>query len=143
MGALSTVANIGLNAAMSRSKAKDNSAEIKAEAERDIAEVKARDAAERKQRERKLKESVARQRAMSASAGTGGAGGSAAAVRRGLEERTLEDDALAVQERELAIENIRARADARRRRNLLDAQSQTARQAVGGALSIGKSLLDI
>lgn len=142
MGALSTLASVGINAATSRSKAKAASDEIQAEAERDVAEVRNRDAAERQLRERKLKESTARQRALSASSGTGGAGGSAAAVRRGLEARTQEDDAIAVRERELAVHNIRARANAQKRRNLLDSQTSMTKQAVGGAMGLGRSLLD-
>jgi len=49
---------------------------------------------------------------------------------------------LAVQERERAIANIRARAGARRSRNLLDSRTGLAKSAVGGAIRVGSSLLD-
>lgn len=141
MGALSTLASAGMNAALSRSKAQASSNAIKAEAERDVASIRMQDAAQRQARERKLKQSVARQRALAAASGTGGSGGSSAAVRRGIKEQALDDDALAVRKRETAINNIRARASDKRRRNLLSAQSSVTKQAFGGALSIGKSLL--
>jgi len=142
MGALNSLANVGLNAASSRSKTGQENRLIQAEAERDIADVRAKDAADRKKRERELRQRLAQARAASASAGTGSAGGSAAAVRRGIEGALLEEDALAVQERERAIENIRARAGARKQRNLLDSRNRTARDVVGGAITVGTSLLD-
>ncbi len=142
MGAISTLADVGLNAALSRSTARDQSKEIAAEAERDVAEIKAKDAAERKQRAAKLKESLARSRALAATAGTGGASGSSAAVRRGIQDKALDEDAQSVQDRELAIRNVRARADAQRERNLLGARNTTSRQAFGGVVSVGRSLLD-
>ena len=142
MGAFSTMANVGLDAAMSRSKSGNASAEIEAEAARDIADVHARDAAARKKRERELRERTATARAKAASAGTGGASGSAAAVRRGIRDEALEEDALAVRERDMAVADIRARAAAQKRRNLLESRNQTTKQAVGGAISIGRSLLD-
>jgi hypothetical protein len=54
----------------------------------------------------------------------------------------MEEDALADQERELAIRNIRARAGAKKRRNLLDSRSRTTKDVVGGAMKVGTSLLD-
>ncbi len=142
MGAFSSLAGIGLDAAMSRSSASADNAAIKAEAERDITEVRQKDAAERKQRRREMRERLAKARAASASAGTGSAGGSAAAVRRGIEEELLEEDALAVQERDLAISNIRARAGAKKRRNLLESRNAMTKDVVGGAVKVGTSLLD-
>jgi len=142
MGAFSSLASIGLDAAMSRSSSSADNAAIKAEAERDIAEVRQRDAADRKQRQRELRERVAKARAAAASAGTGSAGGSAAAVRRGIEEKLLEEDALAAQKRELAIRNIRARSGAKQNRNLLDSRNRMTKDVVGGAMKVGSSLLD-
>jgi ribosomal protein L29 len=142
MGAISTLADVGLNAALSRSTAKDRSKELAAEAERDVTAIRAKDAAERKQRAAALKESLARSRALAATAGTGGASGSSAAVRRGIRDKALDEDAQSVQEREFAISNVRARADARRERNLLESRNKTTRQAFGGAVSVGRSLLD-
>ncbi len=143
MGAFSSLANVGLNAAMSRSQTGRQNAAIKAEAERDIAEVRQRDAAARTERERELRERLAQARARAASAGTGSAGGSAAAVRRGIAEELLAEDALAVQARDLAIRNIRARAGDKRRRNLLESRSSMTKGLVGGAMKVGNSLLDL
>jgi hypothetical protein len=143
MGAFSSLANVGINAAMSRSKASSENAAIRAEAERDVAELRSRDAADRTKRQRELRERVALARARAASAGTGSAGGSAAAVRRGIADELTEEDALAARERDLAIRNIRARAGARRSRNLLDARSGMTKGVVGSAMKVGTSLLDL
>lgn len=141
MGALSTLASIGISAATSRSKTGAANKAIEVDAASDIAKVKARDAAERKTRSRKLEEGVARQRALAASSGAGGSGGSTAALRRGLEERVLEDDAYAAQQRKLAVESIRSRAGAQRQRNLLESRGRMAKSAVGGVAGIAGSLL--
>jgi ribosomal protein L29 len=142
MGAFSTLAGIGVDAAMSRSKSSNQNAAIEAEAERDVAEVRQRDAAERTQRARELRQRLAAARARAASSGTGAGAGSARAVRRGIEDELMEEDALAVEERDLAIRNIRARAGAKKRRNLLDSRSRTTKDVVGGAMKVGTSLLD-
>jgi len=142
MGAFSTLAGIGLDAAMSRSSSSSENAAIQAEAERDIAEVRQDDAAERQQRERELRARLAKARAVAASSGTGSGTRSNRAVRRGIEDELMEEDALAVQERDLAIRNIRARAGARQRRNLLESRNRTAKDVVGGAMKVGSSLLD-
>jgi len=143
MGAFSTLAGIGVDAAMSRSTSSNQNAAIEAEAERDVAEVRQRDAAERTQRARELRERLAAARARAASSGTGAGAGSARAVRRGIEDELMEEDALAVEERDLAIRNIRARAGARQRRNLLDSRNRVTRDVVGGAMKVGSSLLDL
>lgn len=142
MGAFSTLAGIGLDAAMSRSSSSRDNAAIQAEAERDIAEVRQDDAAERTKRKRELRARLADARAAAASAGTGSGTRSNRAVRRGIEDELMEEDALAVQERDLAINNIRARAGARQRRNLLESRDRTAKDVVGGAMKVGSSLLD-
>ncbi|MFP4125396.1 MAG: hypothetical protein ACLFU0_01955 [Alphaproteobacteria bacterium] len=142
MGAFSTLAGIGMDAAMSRSKSSSENAAMTAEAERDVAEVRQDDAAARKQRERELRTRLANARAAAASSGTGSGTRSNRAVRRGIEDELMEEDALAVQERDLAVRNIRARAGARQRRNLLDSRNRTTRDVVGGAMKVGSSLLD-
>ena len=142
MGAFSTLAGIGIDAATARSTSKRDNAAIRAEAERDIAEVRRDDQADRKLRARELRERLAEARAVAASSGTGSGVGSARAVRRGIEDELLEEDGLAVQERELAIRNIRARAGARQHRNLLESRNRVAKDVVGGAMKVGTSLLD-
>lgn len=143
MGAFSTLAGIGVDAALSRSKSSNQNAAVEAEAERDVAEVRQRDAAERTQRERERRERLAAARAIAASSGTGSGTGSARAVRRGIEDELMEEDALAVEERDLAIRNIRARAGARQRRNLLASRNRVTKDVVGGAMKVGGSLLDL
>ena len=143
MGAFSTLAGIGIDAATSRSSSTAENAAIAAEAERDVTEVRQRDAAERKRRARELRERLAEARATAAGSGTGSGVGSARAVRRGIEDEMLEEDALAVQERDLAIRNIRARAGARQRRNLLESRNRMTQDVVGGAMKVGSSLLDL
>ncbi|TVQ35990.1 MAG: hypothetical protein EA356_06405 [Geminicoccaceae bacterium] len=143
MGAASTLANIGLNAAMSRSRAKSQSAAIATDRDLRVAEVQASDAADRKLREQRLKELLARQRALAASAGAAGAGGSPAAVRRGLQGKASFDDAIAAQQREMAIHGIRTRAASQKRRNLLESDNRLIQQGVSGMLGAGRSLLDL
>jgi hypothetical protein len=143
MGAFSTLAGIGIDAATSRSSSNAENAAIEAEAERDVTEVRRRDAAERKRRARDMRERLAQARATAAGSGTGSGVGSARAVRRGIEDELLEEDALAAQERDLAIRNIRARAGARQRRNLLESRNRMTQDVVGGAMKVGSSLLDL
>ena len=143
MGAMNSLANIGLNAALSRGKAKDEAKAIAVERDQRVAEVQVKDAADRVVRQQQLKEELARQRALAAGGGTAGGGGSAAAVRRGLQARADTEDALAAQERDLAIQGIRGRASAQKRRNLLEADSQIVRQGVTSAFGVGRSLLEL
>ncbi len=143
MGAVSTLANIGLSAATSRARNRSASQAIATDRDLRVAEVQAGDAADRQVREQRLKELLARQRALAASAGTSGAGGSAAAVRRGLQRKASTDDELAVQERDRAIYGIRARAASQTRRNLLESDTRLMQQGVSGAFGIGRSLLDL
>ncbi len=142
MGAVSTLANIGLNAATSRARSQAASRATAQDRDLRVAEVQARDAADRQSREQRLRELLARQRASAASSGIGGAGGSAAAVRRGLQQRAATEDTLAAQERDMAIHGIRTRAASQMRRNLLETDSRLVQQGFGGALGIGRSLLD-
>ncbi|MFW5680290.1 MAG: hypothetical protein ACOCYE_09660 [Pseudomonadota bacterium] len=143
MGAVSTLANIGLNAAASRSKATNASRAIATERDLKVAEVEERAAADQKLRAQRLKELLARQRATAASSGAGGAGGSAAAVRRGLYRKAETDESLAARERNLAIHGIRSRAASQTRRNLLESNSRIVQQGVTGMFSAGRSLLDL
>lgn len=143
MGAMSSLATIGLNAMLSRGKARDQSRAIAAERDQRLAEVQASDAAARVQRARQLQELLARQKALAASAGSGGSGGSASAVLRGLQAKAATDDALAVQERELALRGIRTRASRQMRRNLLESNGQLVWQGWTGALDATRSLLDL
>jgi hypothetical protein len=142
MGAFSTLAGIGVDAAMSRSSSSRDNTALRAEAERDIAEVRQDDAAARRKRERELRTRLADARAAAAGSGTGSGTRSNRAVRRGIENALMEEDALAVQERDLTIRNIRARSGARQRRNLLESRNRLTKDVVGGAMKVGSSLLD-
>ena len=147
MGALTSLATVGLNAAFADRKARNERREIKAERDRRIAEIRTGDAAAEEERRAALRRLLASERARAGAAGVGGAGGSAQAVLRGLteeseRERTAREGASAQRIREL-----RDRARGERRRNLLDLTEQLTRGGLGllggRRRTVSRSLLDL
>jgi hypothetical protein len=120
MGALSSLATIGLNLALAQQAAQRQSRAINTERNRQIEEIRQRDEEARRQEEEALRRRLAAQRARAAAAGVGGPGGSSEAVLRGL----TEESQAALQAREELsggrIADIRQRAQRSRRRNLLE-----------------------
>jgi hypothetical protein len=86
MGALSSLASVGLNLALAQQASKRQSSDINAERDRQIRAIRQRDEEERRQQQEELRRRLATQRARAGAAGVGG-GGSADAVLRGLLEK--------------------------------------------------------
>lgn len=129
MGALSSLATVGLNFALAERSARRQSSAINADRDQQIAGIQARDAEVRREEEARLRRQLASQRARAGAAGVVGRGGSSDAVLRGLVEEA--EAGLAARETRSAaqIGDIRSAASSARRRNLLD--------LVGGATSSG------
>ena len=85
MGALSSLASVGLNLALAQQAAERQSRDISAERNRQIQAIRQRDQQQQQQQEETLRQRLAAQRARAGAAGVSG-GGSANAVLRGLTE---------------------------------------------------------
>jgi hypothetical protein len=133
MGALNSLATLGLNLALTRKAQQAQSKELRAERDRQVREIQARDAEERRQQEAALKRRLAEERARAGAAGVGGSGGSADAVLRGLSEESRALMAAQAQDSSRRIDAIRDAYEQRRRHNLLD--------FAGRWLSLGSSQL--
>jgi hypothetical protein len=131
MGALSSLATVGLNLALAQQAARQQSHTINAERDRQIQAIRARDEEQQRQADEALRRRLAAERARAGAAGVSG-GGSANAVLRGL----IEEANAAGQARTAAssrqIADIRQSASRSRRTNLLD--------LAGGASSSALSL---
>jgi len=146
MGALSSLATVGLNAALARQAARRQSRAIEAERDREIEAIRQREAEERREQRDLLRRRLAAQRARAAAAGVGGRGGSADAVLRGLVEEAEAEARARQTELGRDIRDLRRSARERRRRNLLDLVGDTSRSSLR-LLSSGsrreRSLLDL
>jgi hypothetical protein len=119
MGALSSLATLGLNLALAQQASKQQSGSVKAERDRQIAAIRQRDQQQQREQADLLRRRLAAQRARAGASGVGGSG-SAGAVLRGLvEEATAEDQARAATSSR-RIAGIRRSASQQRRNNLLD-----------------------
>jgi hypothetical protein len=119
MGALSSLATVGLNLALAQRAAQQQSREVRSDRDRQVAAIRERDEQERREQDAELRRRLAAQRARAGAAGVGGSG-SAGAVLRGLIEEAAAED----QERALTssrqIAELRRSASQARRSNLLD-----------------------
>jgi hypothetical protein len=143
MGALSSLASIGLNLALAQQAAQRQSQNINAERNRQIQAIRQQDLQQQQQQQEALRSRLATQRARAGAAGVSG-GGSASAVLRGLtQEAAATEQARAVQSNARIAEIQRAASNSRSR-NLLDLVGG----AGGSSLSLlgqstGRSLLDL
>lgn len=128
MGALSSLATVGLNLALAQQASQRRSSSIGSERDQQIQEIRARDEETRRQEEEQLRRRLAAQRAQAAAAGVG-RGGSAQAVLRGLIEETEAEEQARQQQSARRIAGIGRDASRAQQRNLLD--------LVGGATQSG------
>jgi hypothetical protein len=137
MGALSSLASVGLNFALADRAAKRQTREINRDRDRQIAEIQARDGEARREEEARLRRQLASQRARAGAAGVGGRGGSSEAVLRGLTEEA--EAGLAARENRSArqIADLRSSARDASRRNLLDRVGSV---SSSGLRTFGRSL---
>ena len=140
MGALNSLAALGLNAALNQQAQRSDSNELRKQQERQLREIQLRDAEERRQQERALQRRVAEERARAGAAGVGSTGGSADAIVRGLVEESRAADAARAERFGLRMDDIRDTYEQRRRQNLLDFAGRWL--SLGRSVTRGRSLLD-
>jgi len=134
MGALSSLASVGLNLALAQQASERQSRDANAERNRQIQAIRQRDAEQQRQQEDALRRRLAAQRARAGAAGVSG-GGSANAVLRGLTEDAVAAEQALTADSNRRIAEIR-RSSSSRDRNLLD----LAGGATGSSLSaLGQS----
>lgn len=144
MGALSSLATVGLNLALAQQAAGRQSDETKGERNRQIQAIRQRDEEQRRQQEEALRRRLASQRARAGAAGVGG-GGSADAVLRGLVEEADATEQARTAASNRQISDIRRSAGRSRRNNLLDLAGGAGSSAFSlfGRRSGLNSLLDL
>lgn len=143
MGALSSLATLGLNAALATQADRRRTRQITSDRDRQLADIRARDADARRERDEALRRLLARERARAGAAGVLDVGGSADAILRGLtEESALAQQARDRQSAQRMAEITRGARDARRR-SLLDTTDGVLRAGLGGRSTPLRSLLDL
>ncbi len=142
MGALTSLATLGLNFALAQQAAKKQSREIKAERDRQIRAIAQQTEDQRRRQREILRRRLAAQRARAGAAGVAGPSTSSEAVLRGL----IEESEIVQQAREnqatQRIARLRDTARRSRRRNLLDLVGTLGSGILGGRRSRRRSLLD-
>lgn len=143
MGALSSLASVGLNLALADQAQKRQSRTINAERDQRIDAIERRNAEEQRKTQERLRRQLASQRARAGAAGLGGSATSNA-ILRGLVEEASATGQARQQEASQSIATLNRNARNARRSNLLDLASGSARQGIS-LLNQGSrsSLLDL
>lgn len=143
MGALNSLATLGLNLALGQRAQQAESKELRQERDRQLQAVALRDAQDQRQQQQSLRRRLAEERARAGGAGVGSSGGSADAILAGLVEESRALDAERQQQSRLRIDDIKHSYDARNRRSLLDfaGRSISLGNRMAGGRG-GRSLLD-
>lgn len=143
MGALSSLATIGLNLALADQAQRRQSRRIDDERDRRIDEIERRSAEEQRQTAERLRRQLASQRARAGAAGVGGSA-STNAILRGLIQEASATEQAQRQEAAQSIATLNRNARSARRNNLLDLADSSTRQ---GLSLLGndtrRSLLDL
>jgi hypothetical protein len=145
MGALSSLATLGLNMALGRQAQQAEDRQSRAQAERQINQIRLDGLADRQRSDAALRRRLAEERARAGAAGVAMTGGSADAVVRGLEEESRALQAARDAEDNARIAAIRDSLAGRRRRNLLEFSSRwldAGSRGFSGLRRGGRSLLD-
>ncbi|MGF1475215.1 MAG: hypothetical protein ACFB6S_06580 [Geminicoccaceae bacterium] len=142
MGALSSVASIGLQAAAAGRAAKRETKKLNDQRDKQLAEIQRRDNEARIRRQRSLREASARAKARAAGAGLGGAGGSASAILDGLRKAATDEQARSDKERDKMVDELFRSTSKAKKRSLLDRTSGFVTRSFGGS-SRGPSLFDL
>ena len=133
MGALNSLASLGLNLALNQRAQAAEDKQLKQERDRQLKAIDLRDTEDRRQQELSLRRRLAEERARAGAAGVGTSGGAADAILSGLVEESRLIDAARRRESGLRREDIRDSFDSRRQRSLLD--------FAGRSVSIGNRFL--
>jgi hypothetical protein len=145
MGALNSLATLGLNVAMAQRDERADQKALAQERDRRTRDLLQRAASDRREQDEALRRRLAQARVRAATARVSGAGGSIDAVLRGLAEEGRADRAAANSALENRLDALRATHAARRRTDLtrfnsrwIDAGARTLTAFTGGR----RSLLD-
>lgn len=145
MGALSSLATVGLNMALSGQAQKSQDKQLKVQRDQQIQQIQLQSAEDKLKSDAALKRRLAEERARAGASGVGGSGGSADAVLRGLEEESSVMQASRDAEDAQRIAAIRDTFGERRKRNLLDFGSQwlnAGTRGLTGSSGRSRSLID-
>ena len=144
MGALNSLATLGLNLALGQRAQQAESKELRQERDRQLQAVALRDAQDQRQQEQSLRRRLAEERARAGGAGVGSSGGSADAILAGLVQESRLQQQARQRESGLRIDDIRDSFEGRRKRSLLDfaGRSLTLGNRAMGSSRSGRSLLD-
>lgn len=143
MGSLTSLASLGLDIAMTRQAQKADSKRLEKDRERQLRDIMAKDADDRRRTESTLQRRLAQERARAGAAGVGGSGGSADAVLQGLAEESRLARGSSSDETRRRLDAVRDTFSQRRQQSLLDYSSRwlnLGSQAVGSGSR--RSLLD-
>ncbi|MDX6748784.1 hypothetical protein SH611_03085 [Geminicoccaceae bacterium 1502E] len=136
MGALTSLATMGLNMAMAQRAQKREDRQLEQERDRAIRQIKAADAETRRREQDLLKRRLAEERARAGASGTGSSGGSIDAILRGLTAESSAADAARRARSRGRVEDLRSSYGEQRRRSLLDLNQRwldAGRRALGAA----------
>jgi hypothetical protein len=143
MGALNSLATMGLNLALGQQAQRAQTKELRQDRDSQIREIQLRDAETRRQQELALRRRLAEERARAGAAGVGSTGGSADAILSGLVEESRLLDASRAAQSQQQVDEIRKAYETRRRSNLLDfAGRWLSFGSRSGSRLGGRSLLD-
>ncbi len=145
MGALTSLATMGLELALARKARDDQREQLKEQRRHEIRRLRLAEEEEQRRQQAALARRLAQERARAGALGIGGSGGSIDAVLRGLEEEARAIREARQRETDARIDAVRTRYDARMRRSLLDTVSPLAElgsRAIAGLGSSRRSLLD-
>lgn len=143
MGALSSLASVGLNLALADQAQKRQSRTINADRDQKIDSIEQRSAEEQRKIEERLRRQLASQRARAGAAGIGGSA-SSNAILRGLVEEASAVDQARQQQVSQSVSTINRNARDARRSNLLELAGSTARRGISLiSRGSGSSLLDL
>ncbi len=143
MGALSSLASVGLNLALADQAQRRQSRTINAERDQRVDAIERRNAEEQRKIEDRLRRQLASQRARAGAAGIGGSA-SSNAILRGLVEEASTIDQTRQQEASQSVDTINRNARNARRNNLLELANSSARRGVSLlSRGSGSSLFDL
>lgn len=129
MGALSSLATVGLNLALADQAQKRKVQEIDIQRDEDIEKIELKDTEELRRATERLRRQLAAQRARAGAAGVGGSATSTAVLRGLVQEAAATEQALR-NESAQAIESINRDARNARRSSLLDLAGRTSQNSL-------------
>ncbi len=120
MGGFSSLANLGLNVALSQQAAQKQNKDLQKDRDRQIAAIMRDDREAERQQASALRRRQASERARAGATGTATTGGSIDAILRGLEKEAELDSAARRETAAARVQQIRATFGTRQRNNLLN-----------------------